>query len=48
MLTVFYDQNLKVGMPHSEVLKPVLNILNFIRPGGIASLPEQAQKQPKK
>lgn len=48
MLKVFYDPRLKVGMPRQEALQLAFNILNFIRPGGIAPLPEQAQKKPKK
>jgi hypothetical protein len=35
-------------MPRPEALQLAFNILNFIRPGGIAPLPEQAQKKPKK
>ncbi len=48
MLKVFYDPRIKVGMPRPEALELAFNILNFIRPGGIAPLPEQAQKKPKK
>jgi hypothetical protein len=48
MLKVFYDPRIKARMPRPEALQLAFNTLNFIRPGGIASLPEQSQKKPKK
>jgi hypothetical protein len=45
MLKVLHDLRFKVGMPRLEALQLAFNILNFIRPGGIAPLPEQAQQK---
>ena len=46
MLKVYYDPQIKVGMPRQQALQAAFNILNRIRPGSIAPLPKRAQKKP--
>ena len=45
MLKVYYDPQIKVGMPRQQALQVAFNILNRIRPGGVAPLPARAQKK---